>query len=200
MRARAKADADALRARAEVDAAGMRAKAQAEAAAARAQAETEKIRSTAEADKTKAEQAKVQAEAKLAEMTARSAPTAAGTRAAAAPSADAASRYDGEWLVTREFEAFEEAPAATDGMHITVRGGEFIIEVGVRGKPRHSRMSGRPAEDGTLVLTGSGISGLKAHAGKPYNIRFVGQFSGDRCVLKGKYGGRAGTITLTRGG
>jgi class 3 adenylate cyclase len=200
---RAKAEAVAARAKAEADT--LLAKAQAVAAATRAQSEADKIRNAAEADKAKAEQGQREAEAKVAEMTAR---PAASSTSPASPVPSTLSRgaqpragqYDGAWMVGRACEAFEELPTLSDRWRVTVQAGEFDIERGGRGQPGYWHITGKPADDGTLVLAGIGISRNQKHAGRQVQARFEGRLAEDRFVLQGNFGGRACTLTLARAG
>lgn len=200
---RAKAETAAARARSEADA--LLAKAQAAAAATRAESEVEKIRGVAEVEKAKAEQARREADAKIAEMTAR---PAASSTPPASPSPGPASGgaqprtglYDGAWMVGRACEAFEELPALSDRWRVIVQGGEFDLERGGRGQPGYWRITGKPTDDGVLVLTGIGLSRNQKHMGRQVQARFEGRLTGDRFVLQGSFGGRACTLTLARTG
>jgi class 3 adenylate cyclase len=221
-RARAVAEAEAVRARAEAEAArtkaeadALLAKSAAAAAATRARSETESVRSAAEADKARSDQARREAEAKLVEATARPVASGQGGAAATAPSAAPANSapnsavagtpvragpYDGAWMIGRACEAFEELPTLSDQWRVTVQGGGFDIERGGRGQPGYWHISGNPANDGTLVLAGVGISRNQKHVGRQVQARFEGRLIDDRFVLKGSFGGRACTLTLARAG
>ena len=78
------------------------------------------------------------------------------------------------------------------------RGGEFVIERGASGEPGYNISRGRPAADGTLVLTGNGIGGQARGRGQPYEIRFTGRWTGDRFVLRGTWAGRNCKVEIAR--
>jgi len=225
VKVRAENEAAALRAKAESDAAALKAKAQAEAAAmrlqatqtqeasrtkaadaaaitARAEAEAAALKAKSEADaaamreKTQADVVAMRAKA------AQEASTAKATSASTAPpaaSADA-SRYDGAWVAIYKCSAVGPAPPFTRSAGIVVRGGEFTVERGVPGKPGYDIASGRPAADGTLVMTGNGVSPLPSAYGRRYEIRFEGRWTGDRFLLRGAFGARACEVEITRPG
>ena len=207
----AKSEAELMRARAEAEAAAVRAKLEAEAAKQRAQAEIEKIRSTADAERSKAERATRDAEAKIAEITSRataSTQSAQVTKAASsqlpkalpAGTAVEATRYDGDWVATFACAAFQEIPAGTINSRVTVRGGEFVVEPGVRGQPGYWHVSGHPAGDGNLVLTGAYISRTNTYMGQEGRARFDGRLIGDRFMLDGRFGPRNCSLTMARAG
>jgi len=120
------------------------------------------------------------------------------------------SRYDGEWIVTRACEAFQERPFFTDKKSLTVQGGEFVIVDGTPGQPGYSRISGRASENGTLVLDGTGVSNAAASRGNEYRAYLEGRAviagfalsdAGDEgFALSGKYGARKCTLRIRRAG
>ncbi len=126
-----------------------------------------------------------------------SAPPAGSAQGKAPPAA--ASLYDGTWTVTRSCEAFEEFPSQVQNWRLTVNGGEFVVEAGKPGQPGHNLVRGRPSEDGSLVLSGTGIDSAQRLRGRSYPVLFEGRFDGDRFVMKGKLGQRACTLVLARG-
>ncbi|NDP44014.1 MAG: hypothetical protein GZ089_15070, partial [Aromatoleum sp.] len=127
--------------------------------------------------------------------------SAAKTAAAAAPQPSAdATRYDGAWVATYKCSAVNRAPPFTRSGGIVVRGGEFTVERGVPGQPGYDIASGRPAADGTLVMTGNGISPLPFAYGRRYDIRFDGRWTGDRFVLQGAFGARTCEVEIARPG
>lgn len=198
---RAKADADAARAKAEADA--LLAKAQAAAATARAQSDAQKVRSAADAEVAAAEKARRDAEAKVAAMAASPAtPPPAPARASAAR-ADAAPRppaVDGNWTIGRSCEAFGDLPPVSDRWRVTVKGGEFDIERGARGEPGYWHVTGKPTDDGRLILAGGGVSRAQRAKGRQVTARFEGRLVDGRYVLTGNFGGRTCTLTLARAG
>jgi len=112
--------------------------------------------------------------------------------------ATAASRYDGFWTVTRSCDAYNELPPQVTSWRMNVQDGEFVVGSGVAGQPGYNEARGRPAEDGGLVLSGSGIAFTKRNAGKPLAVVFQGRLEGERFVLKGSIGDRTCTLVLAR--
>jgi hypothetical protein len=185
---RAKAvDADAIKARAEADAAALRQKAESEAAELRRQAESE------------AAAVKAKAQVDAAAVQSQAASAAKSVAAPPQPMGDD-SRYDGAWVATYECSAVRTAAPFTRSAGIVVRAGEFKVERGVPGKPGYDIASGRPAADGTLLMTGNGISPLPFAYGRRYDIRFEGRWTGDRFVLHGAFGARTCEVEITRPG
>jgi serine/threonine-protein kinase len=111
----------------------------------------------------------------------------------------AASRYDGAWTATRACDAYEELPSRVQSWRMTVSGGEFVIERGTPGQPGYNQARGKPGDDGSLVLSGNGVSDTKRALGNTYSVFFQGRFDGDRFVLKGSLGKRSCTLVLARG-
>jgi predicted Ser/Thr protein kinase len=110
----------------------------------------------------------------------------------------AGSRYDGPWQVTRSCEAYGEIPARVNTWRFTVRDGEFVIAGGNLGEPGSYEARGKPADDGTLVLSGRGVSETKSNFGNAYPVFFQGRADGDRFVLKGGLGNRPCTLVIAR--
>jgi class 3 adenylate cyclase len=108
-------------------------------------------------------------------------------------------RYDGEWTVTRSCERFLEFPEQVVTWKTTVATGEFSMERGKRGEAGYNAMQGRPAADGSLILSGTGISNAQRSMGKTYAVYFEGRSDGRRFVLKGRLGDRNCTIVLAPG-
>ncbi len=195
---RAKAsDASAIKARAETEAAALKSKSESEAAAlrAKAQADVAAMQAKATQDANAAQEA-VAARAAQDAATAKAAQDAAVAKAAqdaavakAAANAES-SRHDGKWVMTQECGANKFSGGWTLGADFVVRGGEFAIERGASGKPGYNIVRGRPAADGTLVLTGNGLGSQGGGWGLPFDIRFAGRWTGDRFALRGTWGGR----------
>lgn len=196
IRARAEAEATALKAKAETDAAAMKAKAQADVAAMQSKAAQEASAAKA-AQEASAAKAAQEASAAKAAQEASAAKAAAASAAAPAASADA-SRHDGVWVMTQKCSAVRTAAPFTRSDDLVVRGGEFVIERGVAGQPGYNITRGRPATDGTLVMTGTGISPLSFAYGRPYDTHFDGRWTGDRFVLRGRYGERNCQVEVAR--
>ena len=227
LRARAEADAAALRAKAQADAAAtrsqavqaqeasrakaadadaaLRARAQAEAAAlkAKSEADAEAMNAKAKAD-VAAMQSKAAQEAKAAldAATAKAAQEPAGTKAAAVAAAPAAgdspNRYDGVWWMTFDCAAYRNLPRNTRRADFLARGGEFVLERGNPGEPGYNITRGRPASDGTLVLTGTAVGNQSFNYGKPFDNHFAGRWTTDRFVLHGSWGGRKCDVEVAR--
>ncbi|HTQ75690.1 MAG TPA: protein kinase [Burkholderiales bacterium] len=119
-------------------------------------------------------------------------------RPAAQQPAPAGSRYDGSWMVTRSCEAYAEIPARVNSWKVTVRDGEFVIAGGNLGEPGSYEARGKPADDGTLVLSGKGVSETKSNYGKAFPVFFQGRSDGERFVLKGGLGNRPCTVVIAR--
>jgi tRNA A-37 threonylcarbamoyl transferase component Bud32 len=117
---------------------------------------------------------------------------------APAAQATSGSRYDGFWTVTRSCDAYNELPPQVTSWRMNVQGGEFVVGSGVAGQPGYNEARGRPAEDGGLVLSGSGIAVTKRNAGKSLPVFFEGRLEGERFVLKGSIGDRTCTLVLAR--
>ena len=82
---------------------------------------------------------------------------------------------------------------------LSVRDSEFIVGGGTPGQPGYSQARGRPGDDGSLVLSGSGIASSKRNSGKSFPVFFQGRLDGERFVLKGSLGDRSCTVVLARG-
>jgi len=205
----------ALRAKAESDAAATKAKAVTEAAAIRAQAiQAQEATRTKKADDTEAIKAREAADAAALKQKTESdaaalrakaeAETAAATAKAKADAdaaivlkaSSAAPSYDGAWVSNYKCSGVGPQPSFTRTDAIVVTGSEFVVERGVAGNPGYNIATGRPAKDGTLVLTGNGIT---ANAqGRKFDIRFDGRWTGDRFVLRGPFGGRTCDVEIAR--
>lgn len=188
------ADADAIKARAESEAAALKSKSETEAAAVRAKAQAD----------VAAMQSKAALEAKAAQdaATAKAAQESAAAKAvavAAAPAAgDNANRYDGMWSIKFDCGAYRNLPPNTRRADFLARGGEFVLERGNPGEPGYNITRGRPASDGTLVLTGTAIGNQAFNYGKPFDNHFAGRWTNDRFVLNGSWGGRKCDVEVAR--
>ncbi|MFO0997355.1 MAG: adenylate/guanylate cyclase domain-containing protein [Alphaproteobacteria bacterium] len=191
------------------------AKKKAEAEAEKAKAEAEAAKKQAEADKAAAAKAKAEAaaaqakqdaakkaEAETAQVKADAAKKAEATRAPAAQSASvapASARFDGAWSAVQHCEQFEDNPPFTAQLRpAQIRNGQVTIERGQPGNPGWFTVSGTIASDGTLALSGSGISGLKNYAGREYAIVIRGAFHETSYEGTGIFGRRNCSILLTR--
>jgi len=223
---RAKVDAELAKARSELEEAKRRAetaaadsaeskrqleeqrasemKAKAEAELAKARADAEAIRRKADAELAAAKLKQEQSQSKTAQSvnrTAETASTSAGSARTVAPEAPpvaAASRFDGNWIVTRSCEAFEEFPSQVQSWQFSASGGEMIVNHGQAGQPGYMAVRGKPSGDGSLVLAGKFISGAERFRGKEGPAYFEGRYDGERFVLKGQIGRRACSLILAR--
>jgi hypothetical protein len=73
-----------------------------------------------------------------------------------------------------------------------------VIAGGNLGEPGSYEARGKPADDGTLVLSGRGVSETKSNFGNAYPVFFQGRADGDRFVLKGGLGNRPCTLVIAR--
>ncbi|HZT62991.1 MAG TPA: hypothetical protein VFA36_07620, partial [Burkholderiales bacterium] len=110
-----------------------------------------------------------------------------------------ASPYDGAWTATRSCDAIDELPSRVSSWKLNVVGGEFSFERGTPGQPGYNQARGKPGDDGSLVLSGNGVSDTKRTLGGTFTVFFQGRYDGERFVLKGTQGSRACTLVLTRG-
>jgi class 3 adenylate cyclase len=174
------------------------AKARAEAELARARAEVEAIKRQAQTELAAATKARQEAETKAATET----KVAAVVQSASAPASAsvAALRFDGQWTVTRSCEAFKDRPAVVHRFSATVSKGEFLLERGQRGQPGYQNLRGKPAEDGSLVLTGIFTPRIPRYPGQEAPAYFEGRFDGERFTLKGMYGKRGCSLVIARAG
>jgi len=189
-------DADAIRARAETEAAALKTRAEAEAAALKTRSETE---AAAVKAKAQSDVAAMQAKAEQDAASAKAANEASAAKAAAvSPAASAASRNDGQWVMSQQCSANQFSPGFSRDASFMARDGEFTIERGTPGQPGYNITRGRPSVDGTLVLAGNGIGNQGRGAGQPFEIKLDGRWTGDRYVLRGTWGGRLCDVTVVR--
>jgi class 3 adenylate cyclase len=225
---RARAEAELAQARAEAEAAKRRAESEATAAAearraldaqrtaatrARAEAELAQARAEAEAIKRQAQtelaaaakarqeaETKAATEAKAQQQSETKATQVVQPASAPAPASVAASRFEGQWTVTRSCEAFKDRPAVVHRFPATVSKGEFLLERRQRGQPGYQILRGKPGEDGSLILTGIFTPGIPRYPGQEAPAYFEGRFDGERFTLKGKYGRRGCSLVIARAG
>jgi serine/threonine-protein kinase len=108
------------------------------------------------------------------------------------------SRYDGFWNVTRSCDAYLEIAAQVTTWRMNVQDGEFVIGSGAAGQPGYNQARGKPAEDGSLVLSGTGIAVSKRNSGRQLPVFFEGRLDGERFVMKGSIGDRPCTLVIAR--
>src|SRR4029077_5049468 len=109
-----------------------------------------------------------------------------------------ASRYDGFWNVTRSCDAYMELAPQVTTWRLNVQDGEFVVGSGVAGQPGFNQARGKPAEDGSLVLSGSGIAVSKQNAGRQLPGFFEGRLDGERFEMKVSIGHRPCTLVIAR--
>jgi class 3 adenylate cyclase len=188
------ADAETARLRAESQAAALKSKTDADAQVAKAKA-------AADASRAKAAAAPPAVAVSPAPAKKDAVPPATPQPSAALPPAKAAlasTSYDGAWNVRQQCASLPGSPAFTRDTPIVVLGGEFYIQRGKPGEPGSGSLRGKPEADGTLVLTGSGISGVPSSYGNAFTSRFEGAWTGDRFRLKGAIGTRPCLFELSR--
>jgi len=163
---------------------------------ARARAEVEAIKRQAQAELAAATKARQDAEAKAAKESV--ATVVISSKSTLASSTITASPFDGQWTVTRSCEAFKDRPAFVDRFPATVSNGELHLERRQRGQPGYQDLRGKPAADGSLILTGIFTPGVPKYAGQEAAAYFEGALDGERFILKGKYGKRECSLVITR--
>jgi hypothetical protein len=100
--------------------------------------------------------------------------------------------------VTRSCDAYQELPPQVTTWRLNVQDGEFVVGSGAAGQPGYNQARGKAGEDGSLVLSGSGIAISKRNSGRPIPVFFEGRLDGERFVLKGSIGDRACTLVIAR--
>jgi class 3 adenylate cyclase len=158
---------------------------------ARAQAELAAARAEAEATRRKA-----QAELASAEEARRAAETTAKARAAEKPALAAAPAAQAKWVGIWACGAVGSSAPGTFMAPVTVAGNAFELAVGKPGEPGVLQMKGTRQPDGSLQLTGSGISPLPDFRGKTYKAAVSGRFVGDRYQGRGTLGTRDCGLTI----
>jgi hypothetical protein len=119
--------------------------------------------------------------------------TLAFARGAGQPAAAAS-----DWSGSMACVAFGSASAEEWQMVVAVRGDRVHARSGKSGEPGWLEMSGVRMPDGTMRLTGAGLSGMKEYRGNSFKADFDGKFSGERYAGKGKLGRRECTLTIAR--
>ena len=120
------------------------------------------------------------------------------TRGTGQPAAAAAPVVQGAWsgLMTC-------APLGSEGvrewsMAVVVNGDQVHARNGKSGQPGWLEMAGVRKTDGTMRLTGAGLSGMKEYLGTSFKADIDGKFAGERYIGKGKLGTRECTFTIAR--
>lgn len=214
---RAKIEADLTRARAEAEAARSKAEAETAAAAeakraleeqrvaeskaaaaaelARARAEADAVKRRAETELAAAKQARERAEREAAERArlAAVAPPPAPPAAAPAPAP-----VSSAWSAALICDAWRNASAVNFPLYSSYGSGGFELTRGDPEKPGYVMLRGIPAQNGRLVLSGTGRTGKQSRRpGTPYEARFDGMLQSGTYEGRGKLGVRPCLIRLS---
>ena len=77
-------------------------------------------------------------------------------------------------------------------------GAQFDVLGGKPGQPGSIKLSGLRKGDGSMRVSGKGISASKEFLGQTYEVGFDGRFSGERFEGRGKFGTRDCALTIAR--
>jgi class 3 adenylate cyclase len=180
--ASARQTAEAERARAEADLARLKAgqaeaaRVKAEAEAARVKAEAEAAKARAEAERTKAEEERVAAARTTVPVVARE------------------SRFDGLWVGELTCPEWRGRPAVRQAQRVVVRNGEMTLEIGLPGRPRSLRSSGKVRDDDSIELRAAAVG----PAGRPFEHVFKGRFARDGFTAQAEPPARPCSCQLVR--
>jgi hypothetical protein len=94
--------------------------------------------------------------------------------------------------------AFRGAPAQDFRTLVTVVDDNFEVRKGRPDRPGWLLVKGMRQPDGTLRLTGTGISGGQNVSGRPITAEFEGKVVGERYEAPGRLGRRDCTLKITR--
>jgi hypothetical protein len=103
-----------------------------------------------------------------------------------------------DWSGTMACAAFGSEGAQEWAMAVAVHGDRVHARSGKSGEPGWLEIAGVRKTDGTMRLTGAGLSGMKEYLGNSFKADFDGRFSGERYASKGKLGRRECTFTIAR--
>jgi class 3 adenylate cyclase len=110
-----------------------------------------------------------------------------------------ASKMEGvPWDASFNCAAFEGQGARTYPAKVTVAGQSVDLYMGQSGQPGWLHLQGLLQRNGSLQLSGKGISGHEKFRGRPYDASFDGRISGDRYEGSGRMGRRDCTLTIVR--
>jgi class 3 adenylate cyclase len=113
--------------------------------------------------------------------------------------APAASKMDGvPWDASFNCAAFEGQSARIYPARVTVAGQNVDLHMGQPDKPGWLHLQGLLQRDGSLQLSGKGISGHEKYRGRTYDASFDGRVSGGRYEGSGRMGRRDCTLTIVR--
>ena len=212
-KAKAAADAEIAKARAETEEARKKAAASADTAAAapgateeqritttRARAQAELTAARTEADATRRKAAAELASASEARKAAEASAKAAAAKAAVVPVARAAvappTQAPVKWAGTFACGSVGPVPPGTFQAAVTSIGDAFALAMGKAGQPGSLQMKGTRQPNGTLRLSGNGITSLAHVKGQAYSATLEGKFSDERYEGRGKLGDRDCALTL----
>lgn len=223
-KAKAAADAEIAKARAEAEEARKKAAASADTAAAaqrameeqrlaaqraaeeqrvaatRARAQAELMAARTEADATRRKAEAELASASEARKAAEASAKAAAAKAAAGPVAKAAIAPPApapvKWAGTFACGSTGPVPPGTFQAAVTSVGDAYSLAMGKAGQPGSLQMKGTRQSNGTLRLSGNGITGLAHVKGQTYSAALEGKFSDGRYEGRGKMGDRDCALTL----
>ena len=102
-------------------------------------------------------------------------------------------------IARRTCEPFEELPAFSNTIQVRVLNGEIVIERGTPGTPGYTFISGRPSQDGHLVLAGIVVAAAKRLRNEQLVARFEGTYRDGQYELTGVHGVRRCTMTIRMG-
>ena len=86
-------------------------------------------------------------------------------------------------VALRTCEAFEDLPAFSDAIPVRVLNGAIVVEQGTPGKPGYLLISGRPAPNGHLALSGIIVAAARRIRGEQHRARYEGDYRDGRYEL-----------------
>jgi class 3 adenylate cyclase len=104
----------------------------------------------------------------------------------------------GEWTGSLTCAALEGVAPGNSRVKVSIDGTEVAVENGRQGEPGYLRLTGARQADGRLLLQGSGISGIAAFRGKPYQATLRGRFRSERYLGRGLLGTRDCSLVIAR--
>ena len=108
-------------------------------------------------------------------------------------------RFDGAWSAVQRCDQFEDNPPFVSNLRpVQIKGGQVTIERGQPGTPGWFTANGTVGENGTLALSGSGISGIKNYIGREYAIVVRGTITETSYEGTGLFGRRNCSLHFTR--
>jgi len=114
--------------------------------------------------------------------------TAAGTKAAGTRA----------WFATLHCDAFRGSHEFFNEVPVQFEDGTFILQRRPGGMGGHFRLQGKPASDGTLLLTGSVVAPRGRMRGEDLPVRLEGALDAGRYVTRGYLGSRPCEVDIAR--